>query len=210
MSAILRAHKAVARGHYRGDPGIFGSIWSGIKGAATGFVTGGVGGAIMGGVAGLASNGKPKNPSLGAGGGPLGTLLQKRQLSTLPMTAPVPADVNIFSPNSGNQILLAPPLYAGPGRGNTTQGGFGGIERDPNTPGSGATPCARGYHYNKSGYFTQRYGWIPRGTVCVKNRKRNPLNPRAASRAMARLSSAKKAASFLSKVSIRSSGCGCK
>ncbi len=60
--------------------------------------------------------------------------------------------------------------------------------------GSGAgTPCASGYHYNKTRYYSTRYGVVEKGSVCVKNRRRNPLNPRALSRAMSRVKSAQKA-----------------
>lgn len=53
--------------------------------------------------------------------------------------------------------------------------------------------CTTGYHYNKSGYYSKRYGYVEKGTVCVRNRRRNPLNPRALSRAMSRVASAQKA-----------------
>jgi hypothetical protein len=52
--------------------------------------------------------------------------------------------------------------------------------------------CAQGHHPNRSGYFT-RDGYVAKGTRCVRNRKRNPLNPRALDRSMSRLASAGKA-----------------
>ena len=70
--------------------------------------------------------------------------------------------------------------------------------------------CAKGHHLNKTGYFTKKQGWVEPGSRCVKNRRRNPLNPRALSRSISRLSSAKNAARFLSRVSVREKGCGCK
>lgn len=57
--------------------------------------------------------------------------------------------------------------------------------------------CPSGYHPNKSGYFTKSEGYIPKGTKCVKNRRRNPANPRALDRAMGRLNSAKRMQSKL-------------
>jgi hypothetical protein len=97
----------------------------------------------------------------------------------------------------------------GYGPGNQTQSGTGVTGPLVGTP--SAVGCARGFHHNKTGYFTKRDGWIAPGTVCVKNRRRNPLNARALSRSMARLSSAKKATDFLKRVSIRPRKCsGCK
>jgi len=48
--------------------------------------------------------------------------------------------------------------------------------------------CPSGYHRNKSTYWTQTEGVVIEGTKCVRNRRRNPLNPRAARRSMSRLS----------------------
>lgn len=52
----------------------------------------------------------------------------------------------------------------------------------------------RGFHPNKHGYFLSSIAtWIQPGTVWVPNRRRNPLNPRALHKSMARLISAKHA-----------------
>lgn len=64
--------------------------------------------------------------------------------------------------------------------------------------------CPSGYHPNKTGYFLKSGQYVAPGTRCVKNRRRNPLNPRALSRAMGRLTSAKKASKAISRISIRS------
>lgn len=94
--------------------------------------------------------------------------------------------VNIVRPGAGSTL----------GPGNQTQSGPGNA-----LVGRGAgTPCASGYHYNKTGYFSKRYGWIEKGTVCVKNRRRNPLNAKALNRAGRRIVSAKKAAHFLDRI----------
>lgn len=80
----------------------------------------------------------------------------------------------------------------------------------PTAPGgaAGAPPgCQKGYHLNKTGYYTKAQGWVPEGSRCVKNRRRNPLNPRALSRSIARISSAKNAAKFLGRVTVREKGC---
>lgn len=192
MSGAIR----IAKAQYRGDPGLFSFVGKALGGVA-GLVSKVVPGPI-GAIAGLASKvltpqarpvastGKPLNPSINISSmGAAMPVLQAQQPNQYGL-------VNINRP----QLPMAPP-------GNTTQGGFGGQQ-------STGAPCERGYHRNKSGYYSKRYGWIEAGSVCVKNRKRNPLNPRALSRSMARLSSAKKAARFLGQVSIREKGCGCK
>lgn len=52
----------------------------------------------------------------------------------------------------------------------------------------------RGYHVNKHGYYLSSIAtWLQPGTVYVPNRRRNPLNPRALHRSIARLVSARHA-----------------
>jgi len=65
----------------------------------------------------------------------------------------------------------------------------------------GAT--AGGYHLNKSDYFLKTGEYIPAGSRWVKNRKRNPANARATSRAISRVSGAKTYAKSLSRITIR-------
>jgi hypothetical protein len=68
--------------------------------------------------------------------------------------------------------------------------------------------CPSGWHPNKTAYFTRgiRDGggprWIPAGTKCVRNRRTNPLNPSALSRAGSRLYQGKQANKWLQKVTI--------
>jgi hypothetical protein len=51
-----------------------------------------------------------------------------------------------------------------------------------------------GYHINKHGFYLSSIAtWIQPGTVWVKSRRRNPLNPRALHRSIARLVSARHA-----------------
>jgi hypothetical protein len=146
----------------------------------------------------LAGNGKPRNPSI--------------------MTAAPPAAINIARAGLAAPVSQMHPLThipqlpypLGPGRGNTTQSQPADWDPGSKRLQSGEIGCPRGYHRNKTGYHTKKYGYIEAGSICVKNRRRNPLNPRALSRSMARLSSAKKAARFLGQVSIREGGCGCK
>lgn len=76
--------------------------------------------------------------------------------------------------------------------------GFGMFPTD-----GGVRPA--GYRPNKSDYFLRDGTFVPAGTRMVKARRRNPLNPRALDRAMGRLSSAKKAAKKINRITIRDS-----
>lgn len=63
--------------------------------------------------------------------------------------------------------------------------------------------CPSGMHPNKSDYFLKDGTFVAKGTRCVKNRRRNPLNPRALDRAISRIQSAKKASKKISRVTVR-------
>jgi hypothetical protein len=69
--------------------------------------------------------------------------------------------------------------------------------------GAAGMGCPQGHHPNRSDYFLRDGSFVAKGTRCVKNRRRNPLNPRAASRAIARITSAKKATKMLGRITIR-------
>ena len=47
--------------------------------------------------------------------------------------------------------------------------------------------CPSGYHLNKTSYFLKDGTFVPARSKCVKNRRRNPLNPHALNRATSRL-----------------------
>lgn len=64
-------------------------------------------------------------------------------------------------------------------------------------------PPGPGYHLNKTDYHLKDGTFVPKQSVWVKNRRRNPLNPRALDRAMGRITSAKNAAGKLSRITIR-------
>lgn len=192
---------------YRGDPGLFGFIGKAIGGVAK--IAGSIIPGPIGGIAklvsgALSSAGKPVNPSIAAKPLPA-SVMSVLTASNVPQLPQFPQQIglvntqNVTSPGVG-MVPYAPP-------GTVNQSGLGA---GASTNGAG---CQSGYHRNKTGYFTKKYGWIPQGSVCVKNRKRNPLNPRALSRSMARLSSAQCAASFLNRVTIaprKKKGCGCR
>jgi hypothetical protein len=172
------------------------SLLGGILKGVGGFLTGGPAGAI----AGVASElFKPKAT-------PATPAIARPIVNTLPVLRP---SVNIAQafpqlPDStrtsgvvlpGGGLIGTRTTY---GPGNQTQSGGGALV------GQGQhTPCMAGYHYNRTGYFTKRYGWIEKGTVCVKNRRRNPLNPRALSKALSRLTSAKRAVNVLDRIEVK-------
>jgi len=64
-------------------------------------------------------------------------------------------------------------------------------------------PAVSGYHWNKSGYFLKSGEYVYPGSKMVKNRRRNPANPRATSNAITRIKGAKRYAASLSSISIR-------
>jgi len=54
-------------------------------------------------------------------------------------------------------------------------------------PGPAATSCPKGYHLNKHALAAcRRHGAVGARTICVRNRKMNPLNPRALTRSLRR------------------------
>jgi len=63
--------------------------------------------------------------------------------------------------------------------------------------------CGSGYRPNKSGYYVNGGQFVEPGSVCVKRRRMNPLNPRALSKAMRRIESAKRATPVLGRITIR-------
>lgn len=144
-----------------GDPGFLGGLWGGIKGAVGGLVSGGPIGAITGAVGGAIK---------GSGGGPKPAV-----------AAPS------FMPGSGPMAVVPSPGFGGAVARAIPGGKTGYQVAAPST--NGGPP--RGYRLNKSGYFTKDGVWHDPGTKYVKVRRRNSMNPRALSRAMARLEGAK-------------------
>lgn len=84
-------------------------------------------------------------------------------------------------------------------------GGETGMETVP-TVGAPA-----GYHVNKTEYWVKdkdgNWTFVPKESRWVKNRRRNPLNPRAASKAIGRLESLKRATARFSRITIRKKCC---
>jgi len=84
-----------------------------------------------------------------------------------------------------------------------TPGVVGSIQRAVPGGATGMQGCGRGARPNKSGYWLKSGQYVAPETVCVKSRRMNPLNPRALSKAMRRIESAKRAASVLNRITIR-------
>jgi len=180
----------VAKSQAMGDPGLFGFLGKLVGGVAkvASVIPGPLG--MVGKVASVLTSGGAKPIKLASAG-------------SLPGIGPT-----VRMPGTGLTIPLPQPRSLFPG--GATQSGYegpatGALVGAP-IRGAGAQ-CTSGYHFNRTGYFTKRYGFIEKGSICVRNRKRNPLNPRALSRAMARLSSAKKAVRVLGDYSIRPRKC---
>lgn len=105
----------------------------------------------------------------------------------------------------GQQAVPMPPVPQIP-----TPGFGGAVQRFLPGGQTGYQPAGeapKGYHLNKTDYFLKDGTFVPKGTKWVKNRRRNPLNPKAASRAISRLESAKKATKRINRVTIRKAAC---
>lgn len=86
-----------------------------------------------------------------------------------------------------------------PGARFSTGGTMGGPASMPPSM-NGERGCHSGYHLNKSGYWLKSGQYVPPRSRCVKNRRRNSLNPRALDRAIGRLEGAKKIQAKLSSI----------
>lgn len=159
-----------SRGRAGQQGGIFGDI-VGVLGKAASFIP------VVG-------------PVLGAGLGAASSALNKTKSG---VTAGIQPQTNVanFAPTGpgmgafpGMPTLMPTPNYAPENVPVSTSSG----------PGTAVARCApSGYHLNKSGYWANEShllpgaSWVAPGTKMVRNRKRNPYNPKAASRAMSRL-----------------------
>ena len=176
------ARRAMLPGGYMGDPGIFGSIFKGIKsiaGLATGVVSK-LGIPVVSGVSGFASRflaGRAGIP--GASTQPIYRMPGAIPAAPLALPGGIPIRGLGFPPTIGPGL---PARIA---------------------PAEVSMGTAGGYHLNKSSYFLMDGTFIERGTKWVKNRRRNPGNMRALSRSLSRVKSAKRMATALSLVTIR-------
>jgi hypothetical protein len=90
-------------------------------------------------------------------------------------------------------LPLAPQLASGPPAIQKTPGVVGTLQRlvPGGATGYEAVACPKGYHANRASYFLKDGTFIAAGSKCVKNRSRNPLNPRALRRAVGRVDAGK-------------------
>lgn len=169
----------------RGDPGLFGAIGKALGGVVK------VAGKVAGGVARAAFNATPVGQAYNAVRG---------ALTTSRIGAPASrTGVNNFNAQPPAPGFYQPPIPLDISGG---AGGGGGAPVEVATAGSPGMSLAScglpGHHLNRSGYWKNTSDMLPGaswqapGTVCVKNRRLNPFNPRAASRAMRRLSALSK------------------
>jgi len=119
----------------------------------------------------------------GGPGAALKSVVQSIGGGGAPMMPPLPmAMVSGPSQGPGTSVIVAP------------KGGVvGAVQRA--LPG-GATgyevlACPSGYHANKADYFLKDGTFVARGSKCVRNRRRNPLNPRALRAALGRVDAGK-------------------
>lgn len=186
---------------YRGDPGLFGFIGKAV-GAVTGIASKFLPGPL-GAAAGLVSGLVTPKPRASIFPGRFGTrpttvATQMPVLRSLPAIGPRP----VAPPMAVNGAV--PPGYQEatrqqPGIRDGTQ-----LFRDDAL----VTACPSGERPNKAPYFEyvdaiDAVVFHPTGTKCVKIRRRNPFNPRAIDRAVSRITSGKRAAKKLSRITIR-------
>jgi len=208
---------AIQRSKYTGDPGLFGFIKDVVK---TGLK---VGGSMLPGPLGAVyrfGSSKLFPPVPGTT-----TYAQMPPMGRIPPFPQAgPGGVGSCAPGRAGEISAA--MNAARARGDTAEASAFGRELlacgpQPSViPGVNGTaapemggfspamqagkPCPiQGYHWNKSGYFLLSGEYVAPGTKMVKNRRRNPANPRATSNAITRIKGAKRYAASLSSISIR-------
>lgn len=152
----LASHRGDYLGGYRGDPGLFGSIWKGIKGVAR------IGGAIAPGPVGMVLRGI-SGPS--------------RPVRPPPTTVPMPV-----APTRGMRGSFD---IRGRGGEYQTRGYEGSLSLT-GPGGGAAGGCPKGYRPNKTSYYTRDGVFHPEGSKCVKYRYRNVANGKALKRAISR------------------------
>ena len=181
---------AQVRAALQGDPGLFGFIGKALTTAASfipgpiGTIAGAIREGLSGGPGGVVSNGQ---------------IISRSGFQQTP--EPFPGKLGPFELD----------IFGAGQKGASLSLGANGESTAFVQNGNGACPVGR--HLNKSSYFLNDGTFIQKGSRCVKNRRRNPLNPRAASRAISRLESAKKATRSIDRFSIkcrRHSRAGCK
>jgi len=218
--AIARSKYTGDRMNYQGDPGLFGDIFRGIAKTGLGLAS------MVPGVGGIARAASgylfppapgtttypqmtsfapiPARPTAGPGGqgmdcsGNWSDVAARYGMSvgrvqsmcaTAPRAPGFIAAVQRIAPGGATGLLDIPDVLNGAGFAPAMQ--------------AGKPSPVSGYHWNKSGYFLKSGEYVAPGTKMVKNRRRNPANPRATSNAITRIKGAKRYAKSLSSISIR-------
>ena len=184
---IKSAHRGMAGRVSQGDPG----IWGFLKGVAKTGVSFATGGPL--------SAAKTLKSQLG--GGPI----------TADSAGACPAGTyNTWGPGvAGGKCDpmgrgLSPLAQNGVGSMSIPRPGITGtLERliPGGETGMMASAQPAGYHSNKSSYFLMDGTFVPKGTRWVRNRRRNPANARALSRAIGRIDLGKKLQGTLAGIS---------
>lgn len=183
MSLANKVARARTQGGLRGnvasgDPGLFGGIIGAIRGGVSSLISGGnpIAGAISGGVRGFKGAPTPE---------PVPPVLTAGRVPAMPRST------------RGLPVRRAVPVAPVPGVGGMAQrflpGGRTGyqVELPPPTTNGAPKASMRGYRLNKTGYYLKDGTYVAPGTKWVKIRRRNSMNPRALSRAIARVDGAK-------------------
>jgi hypothetical protein len=128
--------------------------------------------------------------------GATATVIQRQNPQLFPAQLPTPDSVKV----QGTTISVGPGgiNYGAP----QATAYFPGVQSGSSSTAAACTNGS-GTHLNKTGYFLKSGQYVAPRTKCVKNRRRNPLNPRALSRSMSRLASAKRAAKALDRFEIK-------
>jgi len=190
---------AIARAKYTGDPGFFGDIWGGIKKIAAPAVS--MIPIIGNPLSQIIGRRQPPIPTAGPGGmdlsGSWGDVATRYGLGSEAAARAAAAARGGIGVKSGAYAERMMPGII-PAFQRAVPGGASGMG-----PAMNGMMGGPGYHLNKSGYFLLSGQYVPAGTKWVKNRKRNPANARATSRAISRISGAKKYQHALGRISIR-------
>jgi len=221
--AVARAKYTGDRMNYMGDPGL-GSFFKGVAKVGLGLagMVPGVGsiartlsGAIFPPAPGTQTYAQiprmgriPPAPTAGPGGSPsqrfLGT---RKEFDYLSLSAGQRAGCPPFQKVDPSTGTCAYFLGEGPGLdilSRVPEAAAGPVGFQATTAMLAGKPTGfPGYHWNKSGYFLMSGEYVSPGTKAVRNRRRNPANPRATSNAITRIKGAKRYAKSLSSISIR-------
>jgi len=166
---------STARAPYRQDPGMGDP---GIFGSLRKFGNFGIKTAL--GMTGFGGGAAAVSAAVGAAGG-------RRKPSVMP---------TVRGPQNGGQVMVPRPGVIGKIQ-RAIPGGFTGTMV---SDGEGLG-CGSKYRPNKSSYFLKDGTFVEKGTRCVRRRQRNPTNPRAMSRAIARIDAGKRFQNRMSQIS---------